>query len=57
VRCGLQHQEADADDLQKGIEPFLCLFFAQEIRALFKNLKQIAAKSQTNPVILQPNLA
>ena len=36
--------------LQKGIKPFLVLFFAQEIRALFENLKQIAARFQTNPI-------
>ena len=43
--------------LQKGIKPFLFLFFAQELRALFENLKTIAARSQTNPINLQPNLA
>jgi IS5 family transposase len=43
--------------LQKGIKPFLFLFFAQEIRALFENLKQIAARFQTNPINLQPNPA
>jgi hypothetical protein len=36
--------------LQKGIKPFLCLFFSKEIRALFENLKQIAAGFQTNPI-------
>ena len=36
--------------LQKGIKPFLCLFFAQEIRALFENFKQIAARFQTKPI-------
>ena len=43
--------------LQKGIKPFLFLFFAQELRALFENLKQITARFQTNPINLQPNLA
>ena len=43
--------------LQKGIKPFLFLFFAQELRALFENLKQIAAQFQTNPINLKPNLA
>ena len=36
--------------LQKGIKPFLFLFCAQEIRALFENLKQIPARFQTNPI-------
>jgi len=43
--------------LQKGIKPFLFLFFAQELRALFENLKQFVARFQTNSVNLQPNLA
>jgi len=43
--------------LQKGIKPFLFLFFAQELRALFENLKQLTARSQTKPINLQPNLA
>ena len=43
--------------LQKGIKPFLCLFFAQELQALFENLKQVAARFQTKPINLQPNLA
>jgi IS5 family transposase len=36
--------------LQKGIKPFLFLFFAQEIRALFENLKQFAARFQAKPI-------
>ncbi len=40
--------------LQKGIKPFLFLFFAQELHALFENLKQIAARFQTNPINLPP---
>jgi IS5 family transposase len=36
--------------LQKCFKPFLCLFFAQELRALFENLKQIVARFQTNPI-------
>jgi len=43
--------------LQKGIKPFLFLFFVQELRALFENLKQLAARLQTKPINLQPNLA
>jgi hypothetical protein len=43
--------------LQKGIKPFLMLFFAQEIRALFENLKQIVARFQTNPVNLRQRVA
>jgi hypothetical protein len=38
-----------ADDLEKGVKPYLCLFFAKEIQALFENLKQIAARFQTTP--------
>jgi hypothetical protein len=36
--------------LQKGIKPSFSLFFAQELLALFENLKQIAARFETNPV-------
>uniref|UniRef100_UPI00404724DC transposase n=1 Tax=Rheinheimera sp. TaxID=1869214 RepID=UPI00404724DC len=43
--------------LQKGIKPFLFLFFAQELQALFENFKQIAARFQTNPINLKTNLA
>ena len=43
--------------LQKGIKPFLVLFFAKEIRALFENFKQIAARFRTNHVNSHPRLA
>ena len=43
--------------LQKGIKPFLFLFFAQELRALFEYLKQITARSQTNPINQNPRIA
>jgi len=43
--------------LQKGIKPFLFLFFAQEIRALFENQKTIAARFQTNPINQHPRIA
>ena len=43
--------------LQKGIKPFLFLFFAKEIRALFENLEQIAARFQTKPINHQPRSA
>jgi hypothetical protein len=43
--------------LQKGIKPFLFLFFAKEIQALFENPKQIAARFQAIPVNLNPRLA
>ena len=43
--------------LQKGIKPFLFLFFAKELHALFENLKQIAARFQTNPINVKINLA
>ena len=43
--------------LQKGIKPFLFLFFATELQALFENLKQIAARFQTNPINPKINLA
>jgi transposase, IS5 family len=43
--------------LQKGIKPFLFLFFVQELHALFESLKQIAARLQTNHVNHQPRLA
>ena len=36
--------------LQKGIKPFLVLFFAKELQALFENLKHIAARFQANPI-------
>jgi transposase, IS5 family len=36
--------------LQKGIKPFLRLFFAQALRAFFERLKKIAAQLQTNPI-------
>ena len=36
--------------LQKGIKPFLCLFFDKEPHALIENLKQIAVRFQINPV-------
>ncbi len=43
--------------LQKGIKPFLYLFFAQELHALFENLKQIAVRFRTNLVNSNPRLA
>jgi len=43
--------------LQNGIKPFLFLFFAHGIRALFENLKQIGARFQTITINLQPNRA
>jgi transposase, IS5 family len=43
--------------LQKGIKLFLCLFFAQELHALFENLKQTAARFQTNPINQHPRFA
>ena len=43
--------------LQKGIKPFLCLFFAKELHALFENLKQIATRLQTKPINHHPRLA
>ena len=43
--------------LQKGIKPFLFLFFAQELQALFENLKQISARFQTKPINHQPRIA
>jgi len=43
--------------LQKGIKPFLFLFFAQALRVLFERLKKIAAQLQTNPINLQPKPA
>ena len=43
--------------LQKGIKPFLCLFFAKELHALFENLKQFAARFQTNPINQHPRIA
>jgi IS5 family transposase len=43
--------------LQKGIKPFLFLFFAQASEVLFERLKKIAAQLQTNPINLQPNIA
>jgi hypothetical protein len=43
--------------LQKGIKPFLPLFFAQALRAFFERLKKTAAQLQTNPINLQPNIA
>jgi transposase, IS5 family len=43
--------------LQKGIKPFLFLFYVKELHALIENLKQIAAQLQTNPINLQTNLA
>jgi IS5 family transposase len=43
--------------LQKGIKPFLFLFFAQELGAFFERLKKIAAQLQTNPINLQPKPA
>ena len=43
--------------LQKGIKPFLFHFFAQELHALFENLKQIAARFQTKPINLNPRIA
>jgi len=51
VCCGLQLI------LQKGIKPFLCLFFAQEMRDLFAILKQIAARFQTKPINQHPGAA
>jgi hypothetical protein len=41
--------------LQKGIKPFLFLFFAQASEVLFERLKKIAAQLQTGPINLQPN--
>jgi transposase, IS5 family len=43
--------------LQKGIKPFLFLFFAQELQALFENFKQIAARFQTKPINQHPRIA
>jgi IS5 family transposase len=43
--------------LQKGIKPFLRLFFAQALRAFFERLKKIAAQLQTNPFNHQPRIA
>jgi transposase, IS5 family len=43
--------------LQKGIKPFLFLFFAQELGAFSERLKKIAAQLQTNPINLQPKPA
>ena len=43
--------------LQKGIKPFLFLFFAKELQALFENLKQITARFQTKPINLNPRTA
>jgi len=43
--------------LQKGIKPFLFLFFAQELRAYSERLKQIAARFQTKPINHQPRIA
>jgi IS5 family transposase len=43
--------------LQKGIKPFLFLFFAQALRAFFERLKKIATQLQTNPINLQTNPA
>ena len=43
--------------LQKGIKPFLYLFFAKELRDLFENLKQITARFQTKPINHQPRIA
>jgi len=53
VRRGLQHKVADADDPAKRHQLFLFFFFLREIRRLFENLKQIAARFQTNHVNLQ----
>jgi hypothetical protein len=57
VRRGLKHQVADADDPAKRHQPFFYLFFAKELQALFKNLKQIAARFQTNCVNQHPGVA
>jgi transposase, IS5 family len=43
--------------LQKGIKPFLFLFFAKEQHALIESLKQIAAGFQTKPINLNPRTA
>ena len=43
--------------LQKGIKPFLFLFFAKELHALFENLKRIAARFQTKPIHQHPRIA
>jgi IS5 family transposase len=43
--------------LQKGIKPFLLLFFAQASQILFERLKKIADQLQTNPINLQNNPA
>jgi transposase, IS5 family len=43
--------------LQKGIKPFLFLFFAHELHALFENLKQIAVRFQTNPINYHQRIA
>ena len=43
--------------LQKGIKPFLRLFFAQALRVFSERLKKITAQLQTNPINLQPNIA
>jgi transposase, IS5 family len=42
--------------LQKSVKPFSCLFFAQELHALFENLKQIAARFQINPINYIPRI-
>jgi IS5 family transposase len=43
--------------LQKGINPFLHLFFARASQVFFERLKKIAAQLQTNPINLQTNPA
>ncbi len=43
--------------LQKGIKPFLFLFFAQASQILFERLKKIATQLQINPINLQTNPA
>jgi IS5 family transposase len=43
--------------LQKGIKPFLRLFFAQALRAFSERLRKITAQLQTNPINIQTNPA
>ena len=43
--------------LQKGVKPFLYLFFAKKLQALFGNLKQITARLQTEPINQHPRIA
>uniref|UniRef100_UPI004047BA3A hypothetical protein n=1 Tax=Algoriphagus sp. TaxID=1872435 RepID=UPI004047BA3A len=42
---------------QKGIKPFLLLFFTQELRVFFERLKKIVAQVQTNSFNHHPRIA